>query len=60
MHVSELIKKIQEELNEIKKADMFCHYELDDYMFDKLNNIQQIINDFNNQDFKKSEPDPFA
>jgi hypothetical protein len=54
MLASEAIDSIQKELNQIKVAS-----DLDEWIMDHIFKIQWIINDFRNQEFKHSEPDPF-
>lgn len=58
MTADEALDKIQKELKTIFIAGDEC--QLDDWLWDHLRNIQWVINDYRNQEYKPSEPDPFA
>lgn len=58
MTADEVLDKIQKELKKICVAGEEA--QLDDWLWDHLRNIQWVINDYRNQEFKPSEPDPFA
>lgn len=57
MTAEEAINKIQVKIRTIKIIADSC--DPDDWFMDEVNDIQHIINDYRNQEFKSSEPDPF-
>lgn len=57
MTAEETIEKIQYEINQIK---ITCDYaDIDDWVWDHIVNLQEILNDYKNAWAKSSEPDPF-
>lgn len=60
MQENEAIDLIQKTLTGIKLIVDSGMSEPDDWLVDELNKIQWIINDYRNQEFKASEPDPFS
>jgi hypothetical protein len=53
----DVVDAIQKEIREIQIAAANC--DPDEWLMDHIDKIQWIINDFRNQEFKHSEPDPF-
>lgn len=63
MTVEEMLDSLNEQLVNIKAVFLTPEYDDDMHGWiveDHLNYMQNIINDYKNQEFKQSEPDPFA
>ena len=60
MQESEAINLIQKTLTGIKLIADSGMSEPEDWLMDELNKIQWIINEYRNQEFKLTEPDPFS
>lgn len=58
MTAEETINLIQQKIRSIKITAAAC--DPDEWLMDEVNGIQHIINDYRNQEFKSSEPDPFC
>lgn len=57
MTENEAIDLIQKQITSIKITA--TQYDPDEWLMDHIDNIQRIINDYRNQEFKATEPDPF-
>jgi hypothetical protein len=63
MTVEKLLDSLNEQLAKIKVVFLSPDYDDDMHGWiveDHLNYMQNAINDYKNQEFKHSEPDPFA
>lgn len=58
MTAEEAFEQIQQELRAICRAGDSS--QLDDWLWDHLRNIQHVLNDYRNREFKPSDPDPFS
>ena len=63
MTAEQVIDEIEDVLNRMKRE--FLRHDYDDNTMgwiveDRIYEIQNLINDFKNREFKQTEPDPFA
>ncbi len=62
MNADQAITKIQSHLNSIKREFLIPGYDDNTagwIVEDHIHAIQDVINEYNNREFKASEPDPF-
>ena len=57
MRENKAIDLIQKQITAIKITATQC--DPDEWLMDHIDSIQHIINDYRNQEFKATEPDPF-